>query len=146
MPRYVEGNRRLAIVGDMILDLLLALKWYPTWSNRGVFSTLRFDVTSNDSLERMGKINQLERYMTCVGGNEPPTQKVMTATVEAIVGAAYLDGGMNAAEIVVQNLGINALEGTIPKASFNLRTRWPDAHKPPAATVATSRKQFRKRR
>lgn len=35
MPRYVEGNKRLAILGDMILDLLLALKWYPTWTTRG---------------------------------------------------------------------------------------------------------------
>lgn len=34
MPRYEEGNMRLAIVGDRVLDLLLALKWYPTWDRR----------------------------------------------------------------------------------------------------------------
>ncbi|KAL9003909.1 MAG: hypothetical protein Q9188_003247 [Gyalolechia gomerana] len=146
MPRYAEGNKRLAIVGDMILDLLLALKWYPSWTNRSVFSTLRFDVTSNDSLERMGKINKLERYMTCPSGSNSLAQKTMTATVEAIVGAAYLDGGMNAAETVVQNLGINALEGTIPKASFNIRTRWAYVPESPTTTVAPSRKQLRKRR
>ncbi len=27
---YGGGNKRLAIVGDRILDLLLALEWYPT--------------------------------------------------------------------------------------------------------------------
>lgn len=32
-PRYSHsGNKRLAIVGDGVLDLLLALKWYPTWT------------------------------------------------------------------------------------------------------------------
>lgn len=35
MPRYVEGNKRLAIVGDRVLELLVAIKWYPTWGNRG---------------------------------------------------------------------------------------------------------------
>lgn len=35
MPRYDDGNMRLAIVGDRVLDLLLALKWYPTWQARG---------------------------------------------------------------------------------------------------------------
>lgn len=35
MPRYDDGNTRLAIVGDRVLDLLLALKWYPTWQPRG---------------------------------------------------------------------------------------------------------------
>ncbi len=35
MPRYDDGNMRLAIVGDRVLDLLLALKWYPTWRARG---------------------------------------------------------------------------------------------------------------
>lgn len=34
LPRYSEGNKRLAILGDRILDLLLALKWYPTWTPR----------------------------------------------------------------------------------------------------------------
>lgn len=36
IPRYEEGNMRLAIVGDRILDLLLALSWYPTYQKRRI--------------------------------------------------------------------------------------------------------------
>lgn len=35
LPRYEEGNMRLAILGDKILDFLLAMKWYPTFEKRG---------------------------------------------------------------------------------------------------------------
>lgn len=35
MPRYLEANKRLAIVGDRVLGLLVAVKWYPTWGTRG---------------------------------------------------------------------------------------------------------------
>ncbi len=31
-PRYQNGNKRLAIIGDGILDMFLRLKWYPTWT------------------------------------------------------------------------------------------------------------------
>ncbi|KAL8933081.1 MAG: hypothetical protein Q9211_005974 [Gyalolechia sp. 1 TL-2023] len=127
-PRYVEGNKRLAIVGDKILDLLLALKWYPTWTDRRAFSTLRYDVTSNKSLENAGNINQLDRYLIFATETTSLPPKMLSAAVEAIVGASYLDGGMKAAETVVQNMGISALEGTTPKASFNNRTRWPHVH------------------
>lgn len=146
LPRYVEGNKRLAIIGDYVLDLLLALKWYPTWANRGAFSILREKVTSNDSLERTGKINKLRRFIVCPDGSFSITQRVTTATVEAIVGAAYLDGGMNAAETVAQNLGINGVEGAVPKASFNIRTRLPPAQEPLEITRVLVRKERRRRK
>lgn len=34
MPRYRAGNKRLAIVGDRVLELLLALRWYDTYQDR----------------------------------------------------------------------------------------------------------------
>lgn len=33
--RLAVGNKRLALVGDRVLDLLLTLKWYHTWEDRG---------------------------------------------------------------------------------------------------------------
>lgn len=51
----------------------------------------------------------LSRYITKAMGAERMSQvspKTMSATVEAIIGAVYLDGGMDAAKMVVRNLGI----------------------------------------
>ncbi|KAL8650224.1 MAG: hypothetical protein Q9210_003952 [Variospora velana] len=75
-----------------------------------VFDDMRHDVTTNDSLENIGNRNQLECFITRAPGVVWVTKKTMTATVEAIVGAAYEDGGMDAAKKVVEKLSIAALE------------------------------------
>ncbi|KAI4184248.1 MAG: hypothetical protein L6R41_004880 [Letrouitia leprolyta] len=105
-PRFRSGNKRLAIIGDRVLDLLLSLQWYPTWEERLTFDTLRNDVTSNMNLEAVGVRNGLGRFVDLAMGARVVTQRTMTATVEAVVGAAYLDGGMGPAEVVVKKLGI----------------------------------------
>ncbi|KAL8933861.1 MAG: hypothetical protein Q9216_006184, partial [Gyalolechia sp. 2 TL-2023] len=52
--RFPSGNKRLAIIGDRILDLLLSLRWYPTGEERATFDGLRNNVTSNRNLEAVG--------------------------------------------------------------------------------------------
>lgn len=92
----------------------------------------------------MGILNRLERYITLANGAPFVNKKVMTATVEAIIGAAYLDGKIDAAKTVAQNLGFNVLDGTLPRASFALRTRWPPVSKLGAAPDAASSSRYRK--
>lgn len=75
------------------------------------YDTLRSTVT-NAALQAVGNRNGLERYIGRPAGPYglgPVHQKTMSATVEAIVGAAYLDGGMDAAKKVVEALGIVAI-------------------------------------
>lgn len=33
-PRLESGNERLAVIGYRVLELLLALNWYPTWQDK----------------------------------------------------------------------------------------------------------------
>ncbi|KAL8946420.1 MAG: hypothetical protein Q9222_007181 [Ikaeria aurantiellina] len=110
--RYCEGNMRLAVVGDRILDFLLALKWYPTWEPRGQYNALRNSVTTNTSLNQIGVQHGLSRYITVANGESQCdiAPKTMSATIEALVGAAYLDGGMDAAKMVVRTLGIDVCD------------------------------------
>lgn len=70
------------------------------------FDIGRNNITSNANLDAVGRRNGLDRFVTLAVGARAVTQKTMTATVEAVVGAAYLDGGMEAAEKVVEKLGI----------------------------------------
>ncbi|KAL9596605.1 MAG: hypothetical protein Q9219_005688 [cf. Caloplaca sp. 3 TL-2023] len=107
-PRFRSGNKRLAVVGDRVLDLLLSLKWYPTWEERLEFDKLRNKVVSNKALVEVGQGNRLERFITPAAGASRVEWRAMSATVEAIVGAAYLDGGLDAAKVVVKGLGIDA--------------------------------------
>ena len=110
------------------------------------YNQQRLKVTSNQALEITSKINRLDSFITCPAEKDFVSQKKLTATIEAIVGAVYLDGGMDAAETVVQNLGINALEGAVPRASFNLRTRGPYARRSSVKPSNVSQRKKRKGR
>ncbi|KAL9601576.1 MAG: hypothetical protein Q9219_002410 [cf. Caloplaca sp. 3 TL-2023] len=102
------------------------------------FNKLRFEITSNKGLELMGRTNDIGRYTSKRNGG-PSKFKSIPTTIEAVVGAAYLDGGMVAVETIVQNLGFNALEGAIPKASFKLRTESPYQPEPAPIRPPTKR-------
>ncbi|CAO1596811.1 MAG: hypothetical protein LQ349_001584 [Xanthoria aureola] len=109
IPRYEAGNMRLAIVGDRILDLLLALHWYPTGQKRVAFDTLRHQTTTNVSFTTARNRMGMSRYITKAMGAERTalvSPRTMSATVEAVIGAVYLDGGIGAAKVIVGKLGI----------------------------------------
>ncbi|KAI4206602.1 MAG: hypothetical protein LQ346_000992 [Caloplaca aetnensis] len=109
MPRYRAGNKRLAIVGDRVLELLLSLKWYDTYQDRLAYTTLSQSITSNKSLDLIGRRNHLDRYIILPDSAKGVASKTMTATVEAIIGAAYIDGGLEAAKTVLESLRIEAI-------------------------------------
>ncbi|KAL8909412.1 MAG: hypothetical protein Q9207_000247 [Kuettlingeria erythrocarpa] len=109
MPRYRAGNKRLAIVGDRVLELLLSLKWYDTYQDRLTYTTLSQSINSNKSLDFIGRRNHLDRYITLPDSAKGVALKTMTATVEAIIGAAYIDGGLDAAKTVLESLRIEAI-------------------------------------
>ncbi|KAL8810947.1 MAG: hypothetical protein Q9223_001962 [Gallowayella weberi] len=113
IPRYHEGNRRLAVVGDLVLSLLAAAEWYPTWNAEGesVFKKERSDEVVRTALDSVGRDIELHRHLTpCAKtGFDAET---MSKAVKAIVGAAYLDGGIDAANWVVQKLRIDVYGDT----------------------------------
>ena len=56
----------------------------------------------------------MSRYITKAMGTERTalvSPRTMSATVEAVIGAVYLDGGVGAARLVVGKLGIWELGG-----------------------------------
>ena len=64
-------------------------------------------MASNDNLNRVGRRHGIERFV-----NKNPSQQgdvpynVMTATLEAILGGVWLDGGMDAVKAVMRTLGL----------------------------------------
>lgn len=66
---------------------------------------------SNANLGSVGKGRNLNDCVQLGNGQSSVSSKMMATTVEAIVGAVYLDGradGINAVRGVMQNLGIGA--------------------------------------
>ena len=71
-------------------------------------SRLVSDVGSNDNLDKQGRTRGLDRLI-----NINPSQEhhriagyTLATTVEAIIGAVYLDSGMRSVPLVMQNLGL----------------------------------------
>ena len=123
--RFADGNKRLAMLGDAILKLVLVEDWYNSLFVRGIWPFLTTTVApasdtglerasdivarvgSNANLDRVGRLRWLGDFIC---GN--PAQagyispKTMSDTVEAILGAVYLDGGIHKVSQVMQNLGL----------------------------------------
>ncbi|KAI4162986.1 MAG: hypothetical protein LQ342_003497 [Letrouitia transgressa] len=126
--RYPEGGKRLAVVGDAVLQLALAETWYECSETRGIsldssldrmnsaaqslhteterFNRTRQEVSSNQNLDIIGRHNGLDRLINLAGGARQPSAGTMAATVEAIIGAVYLDSSMTQVKSVMQTLGL----------------------------------------
>ncbi|CAJ2512787.1 Uu.00g009060.m01.CDS01 [Anthostomella pinea] len=102
-----EGNKPLAGIGDKVLGLCAAQDIY---AQQGTIAQTNHHVSTLANNETLSQICDGSGLTACVNGNPaqrgvvPP--KTKAAAVEAVVGAAYMDGGLPAARIVMTSLNI----------------------------------------
>lgn len=118
-PSAKENNERLEYLGDSVLDTLVAeflLKKYP-YREEGFLTQMRSKIVNRASLntvgQRLGLLDRLEYNKR----NLSETPKDLEGnTLEALVGAIYMDAGLDAArrfvhKRILQNIiDVNALE------------------------------------
>ncbi|KAL6720828.1 hypothetical protein ACLMJK_002753 [Lecanora helva] len=107
---HPEGNKRPAIIGDTVLKLALMEAWYRTTSLTGLVGPFQaiMEIATNENLDSVGKRLGLDKHVILAPGVDP-TQvpwRTMAATVEAILGAVYFDGGMVAVRQVMGKMGL----------------------------------------
>lgn len=141
-PR-ARDNQRLEFLGDAVLGLLSAECLYGAYANEseGALTVRRTRMVSTAALcaaaTRLGIARSLKRNH----GAEPlaANAKTLADAVEALIGAAYLDGGFAAAREVYDALELSP-EGSAepwngnPKGALQERAQ---AMKPPRAPVYT---------
>ncbi|KFY10672.1 hypothetical protein V491_07530 [Pseudogymnoascus sp. VKM F-3775] len=106
---YPEGNKRLAMIGDVVLKLVVLEDLRPQNMNRGSMDTIVQRTVKNPELERIGRQNNLEQLV-----NVNPSQqgivpsRTITDTFEAVIGAVYLDSGkdLESVRLVIARLGL----------------------------------------
>ena len=132
-----KDNQRLEFLGDAVLGMLSAERLFAEFPDEpeGPLTVRRTHMVSAAALceaaDRLGLAARLRRNR---GGAElPRNAKTLADAVEAVIGAAYLDGGFAAAKRVFDELELtaNAVEAEWsgnPKGELQVRAQ---AMKPP---------------
>lgn len=133
-----KDNQRLEFLGDAVLGLLAAERLFGEFprEQEGRLTVRRAHMVSAAALcgaaDRLGLARHLKRNKAALP--LPRDAKTIADAVEAIIGAAYLDGGLAAARKVFDALGLeanaaDALWSANPKGELQVRAQ---AQKPPA--------------
>lgn len=132
-----RDNQRLEFLGDAVLGLLAAERLYGEFpaEQEGPLTVRRTRMVSSAALceaaGRLGLADELKRSH----GAAPlaPMAKTLADAVEAVIGAAYLDGGFEAAREVFRALELSSENEAVawngnPKGELQIRAQ---AMKPP---------------
>jgi ribonuclease III len=116
-------NERLEFLGDSVINCAVALELYRKFPSltEGELSRLRASLVSQPSLAAIARTHEIGAHLRLgegelkSGGAQRPS--MLADALEAVVGAAFLDGGFEAARIVVRTLFAAALETIDPLTS-----------------------------
>jgi ribonuclease III len=116
-------NERLEFLGDSVVNCAVALELYRKFPGftEGELSRLRASLVSQTSLAAIAQAYDIGAHLRLgegelrSGGAQRPS--MLADALEAVVGAAFLDGGFEAARQVVRTLFAQALEGIDPLTS-----------------------------
>lgn len=104
-----EGNERLEFLGDAVLGACVGLQLYHRYADKeeGFLTKMRASIVCERSLGNAGRSLGINRFLLLSKGEESGGGRdrisIIADCMEAIIGAAYLDGGFQAANTVVRN-------------------------------------------
>lgn len=113
-----EHNERLEFLGDAVLELVVTEHLYHNFSEpEGVLTNWRSALVRTESLSEAGVRLGFEPYLRLSrgekGGSERARHQILANSVEAVIGAIYLDKGYEAARSFVNDNVLSKLEGIL---------------------------------
>jgi ribonuclease III len=114
----IEHNERLEFLGDAVLNMAVSAMLYQRFSgsDEGDLTRVRAHLVREDSLHRaalalgLPQVVRLSDGETRGGGAQRAS--ILADTLEALIGAAFLDGGFDAAQQVVRRLFGELIDST----------------------------------
>jgi ribonuclease III len=110
-----EDNQRLEFLGDAVLGLVTAAHLYERFADKdeGWLTSMRSQATSGKALAGVAKDLHIGDHIRFGKGEEQSGGRRrasnLTDTLEAVVGAAYVDGGMKAVEKLFRSVFVPRL-------------------------------------
>lgn len=107
---YLYSNERLEFLGDAVLGFVVAAYLYERFPDRdeGFLTRLRAKLVNQEALAKAARSLQLGAYLRLsedvqhVGGQDNPS--ILADAFEALIGALYLDLGLEAARAFVERV------------------------------------------
>ncbi len=125
-----EANERLEFLGDAVLGLVVNEHLYHRYPNReeGDLTKMKSLLVCGTRLSEMaarlelGTNIMMSRSEAATGGRQRTS--ILADTMEAVIGAVYLDGGLPAASAVIQRWLLDAADGVLARRSLgNYKSR-----------------------
>jgi len=126
---FTTDNERLEFLGDAVLDFLVGDELYRRYpsAREGALTSMRAAIVRTDSLARASRRIDLGAHLFLGRGEEASGGRERVATLaagfEALLGATYLDQGVEQARRLVHDLlgeAIQALEAQAPRDAKSL--------------------------
>ncbi len=117
MQRTQPDNQRLEFLGDAVLQLVLSEILYLqfTQADEGMLTKVRSQLVSTKALAVIAKQIRLGGFLLMARGEESSGGRERDSTLadalEAVAGAVFLDGGMDAARRMVRCLFLKQIKG-----------------------------------
>jgi len=105
-----ENYERLEFLGDSLLGFIIADEIYDRFPNadEGLLTRLRASLVRQETLADLGRELDLSKYLILGPGalksGDQARDSILSDVIEAIIGAIYLDGGMQACRQFVSRL------------------------------------------
>lgn len=120
----LEHNERLEFLGDAVLELVITnylYKRFPEY-NEGELTSLRSALVNADTCSAVAQKLEANEFLLLSKGETKDTgrarQYILANTLEAIIGATYLDQGYEVAEKFILTHITPLTEGIIEKGSW----------------------------
>ncbi|XP_039609084.1 ribonuclease 3 [Polypterus senegalus] len=113
-PSRINHNERLEFLGDAVVEFLTSVHLYYLFPNleEGGLATYRTAIVQNQHLAMLAKKLELDRFMLYAHGpdlcRESDLRHAMANCFEALIGAVYLEGGLEEAKHLFGRLLFNS--------------------------------------
>lgn len=130
MPELKESNERLEFLGDAILEFVVTESLYKSFPDKqeGYLTALRANLVNTQNLAELakrlgvGELILLSRGEEDGGGRENPS--LLADTVEALIGALYLDQGVKRVEEFIKINLITEIPDKVAKPLKDPKSRF----------------------